>query len=324
MRNNKYLWLALGGLLSLMAILVYKRPVFLKGLGVNLPENLAVDSQADLLDESVKSSRTIELGDPFDQTIDLKTMRYPTVKTPYQFSNCDEEWDQHFEDPYEFVAGLGFSRVDFVQDQGDLEYMSAFLHWPNIMDRDGKLKGDETRLPDEPPQSATSNEDMGAQGTQVPPKVSEDRTSQDISVGIPNQETFLPKFRREFPFIKLEVSREINEAGKYRLRAYAFRNAKLDETPMEIELAPDLLVLQSKAEIIQSLKTETNMLLSQGARLGSRSALISMEYSSLGEQRLVTVEFMNGDMARLKASGVECVNNSGLLACVCTPQAEMP
>lgn len=63
----------------------------------------------------------------FEQTLDMKEFRYPTKTLAVEFFACDEDLTSPFEDPYKFIEGLGFSREDFLPEQGDLQNLEVYL-----------------------------------------------------------------------------------------------------------------------------------------------------------------------------------------------------
>lgn len=126
------------------------------------------------------------------------------------------------------------------------------------------------------------------------------------------------------PFIKLELSQDISQIGKYRIRALTYPKENLGGSSQELELDPDSLVLQNKKEALRLFKKQILLLVSQGAQVGARSAIISQEYQLGGSSGFLTLEFFDGDLSRLTASGINCLSNSSVLSCRCAAQKEIP
>jgi hypothetical protein len=135
-------------------------------------------------------------------------------------------------------------------------------------------------------------------------------------------EGFSIYLKRSDDFVLIDVRSDPTHESNYKIFAFAFKTIDQlkggDENLERLELSPESMVSQSKADLFESIQNELNRFRSQGAELGVRFVSLSAEIPVQGQTRIVRVELKNSRIIGFSVSPiVNCQRIRSKLTCQC-------
>lgn len=136
-------------------------------------------------------------------------------------------------------------------------------------------------------------------------------------------EGFSIYLKRVDDYVLIDVRSDPSHESNYKIFAFAYKTMeqfKSGEVGLErLELSPESMVSQSKADLFESIQNELNKFRSQGAQLGARFVTLSAEIPVQGETRIVRIELKNSRIIGLRVSPVvNCQRINAKLTCQCS------
>lgn len=131
-------------------------------------------------------------------------------------------------------------------------------------------------------------------------------------------EHFSVFLHNDHDFIQLDLRSDPSQGSNYKIFAYSFKFPEQLENGERLELSPESMVGQPKAEAFDSMQSEIRKFQQQGAVLGARKLSLSTEIPMNGQSRIMRVDLINNRINRLEISQlVLCQRMNGNLKCQC-------